>query len=94
LNGQQGVLIPKRKQRHLLLDDEVVAAVKAGRFHIVAIDHVLEGVAFLTDTIAGEQNEHGLYQAGSVMGSAQHVLAAYRQTLVDNQAKDKLDAVR
>ena len=50
LNGKQGVIIPKRNQRHLLLDSAVVAAVKAGNFHIIAIDHVLEGIAYLTPT--------------------------------------------
>lgn len=87
LDGQQGVIIPQRNQRHLLLDDEVVAAVKAGQFHIVVINHVLEGIAYLTGSLAGDQNEQGVYQPESVMGYAQQVLTAYRQTLVDNQAK-------
>ncbi len=76
LNGQQGVLIPKRNQRHLLLDTAVVDAVKAGNFHIIAIDHVLEGIAFLTQQTAE-----------TVMEKAETTLAAYRKTLESNQAK-------
>lgn len=91
LDGHQGVIIPQRNQRHLLLDDEVIAAVKAGQFHIVAINHVLEGIAYLTGNSAGNQDDRGIYQSESVMGAAQQVLAAYRQTLVNNQAKQQSD---
>jgi predicted ATP-dependent protease len=76
LNGKQGVIIPKRNQRHLLLDSAVVAAVKAGQFHIVAIDHVLEGIAYLTQQTAD-----------AVMAKAENTLAAYRKTLESNQPK-------
>ncbi len=76
LNGKQGVLIPKRNQRHLLLDSAVVDAVKAGNFHIIAIDHVLEGIAYLTQQTAE-----------SVMNKAEATLAAFRKTLESNQAK-------
>jgi predicted ATP-dependent protease len=76
LDGKQGVIIPKRNQRHLLLDSAVVAAVKAGQFHIIAIDHVLEGIAYLT-----------LQTADAVMAKAENTLAAYRKTLESNQPK-------
>jgi predicted ATP-dependent protease len=80
LNGKQGVIIPKRNQRHLLLDQAVVEAVQAGRFHIIAIDHVLEGIECLTGIAAGTPET-----AGSVMGHANATLAAYRKTLESNQ---------
>jgi predicted ATP-dependent protease len=87
LNGKQGVIIPKRNQRHLLLDSAVVDAVKAGQFHIIAIDHVLEGIEYLTGTPAGASNKAAgdALQAGSVMGQAEATLAAYRKTLESNQ---------
>lgn len=91
LDGEQGVIIPQRNQRHLMLDDEVIAAVKAGQFRIIAIDHVLEGVAYLTDQAAGEQID-GQYESGSVMGNAQRVLTSYRQTLAGNQSKSNSHA--
>ena len=90
LDGKQGVIIPKRNQNHLLLDDEVVAAVAAGQFHIYTIDHVLEGIAHLTDTQAGTADEHGNYAAESVMGYAQKVLSGYRKTLENNRLKNKI----
>ncbi len=76
LNGKQGVIIPKRNQRHLLLDSAVVQAVEQGQFHIIAIDHVLEGIAYLTQ-----------HTADSVMTKAENTLAAYRKTLESNQPK-------
>jgi predicted ATP-dependent protease len=76
LNGKQGVIIPKRNQRHLLLDSAVVEAVKQGQFHIIAIDHVLEGIAYLTQ-----------HTADSVMAKAEITLAAFRKTLESNQPK-------
>ena len=85
LNGKQGVIIPKRNQRHLLLDAAVVQAVKDGQFHIITIDHVLEGIEFLTGVAAGVQDATGNYAANTVMGHAQSVLAAYRKTLESNQ---------
>jgi len=88
LNGKQGVIIPKRNQRHLLLDTAVVQAVKDSQFHIITIDHVLEGIEYLTGVAAGVQDTTtGQYSANTVMGHAQSVLAAYRKTLESNQPK-------
>lgn len=50
LNGQQGVLLPARNVRHLMLSAEVINAVKNGQFHIMTMNHVLEGIKFLLDT--------------------------------------------
>ncbi|MBN9369217.1 MAG: AAA family ATPase, partial [Comamonadaceae bacterium] len=48
LTGSQGVLVPARNQRHLMLSPQVVEAVAQGRFHIHAARHVSEGIALLT----------------------------------------------
>lgn len=87
LNGEQGVIIPKRNQRHLVLDESVVNAVNNGMFKIIAIDHVLEGIAHLTDCEAGVQEADGTYQGDSLMARAQATLASYRRTLERNQAR-------
>lgn len=85
LDGQQGVIIPKRNQRHLLLDKEVIEAVEAGQFHIITINHVLEGIRYLTGVEAGTQDALGIYAENTVMGDAQARLASYRKTLESNQ---------
>ncbi len=89
LDGKQGVIIPKRNQRHLLLDRAVIEAVKNGQFHIIIIDHVLEGIEYLTGVTAGRQDMAGNYTTDTVMGHAQSVLANYRKTLESNQPKPR-----
>lgn len=87
LNGEQGVIIPKRNQRHLVLDESVVTAVNNGMFKIIAIDHVLEGIAHLTECAAGTQEADGTYTGDTLMARAQGALASYRHTLERNQAR-------
>lgn len=47
LTGEQGVLIPERNRRHLMLDRTVVDAVKKGQFHVYTASHVCESLAIL-----------------------------------------------
>lgn len=56
LDGKQGVLIPQRNMRHLMLSDEVVNAVKSGQFHIATMRNVVEGLAHITGYTAQEIN--------------------------------------
>ena len=53
LSGEQGVLIPRANVRHLMLDREVIEAVRARMFHIYAISSVDEGIEVLTGVPAG-----------------------------------------
>ncbi len=48
LTGNQGVMIPKQNVKNLMLKEEIVNAVKEGRFHIYSIGHVNEGLEILT----------------------------------------------
>lgn len=68
LTGRQGVLIPARNLVNLMLREEVVAAVRDGRFHIYAVDTVEEAVEILTAIPAGARDEHGDYPSESVFG--------------------------
>lgn len=54
LTGEQGVVIPYQNIGDLMLKDEVVNAVKEGKFHIYAVKHVDEGIEILTDMLAEE----------------------------------------
>lgn len=78
LDGQQGVLIPARNRRHLMLDTAVVDAVAQGRFHIHAIDSVGDGMSLLTGWNFGELSA-GNYPQGTVLGRAQTTLKRYRK---------------
>ena len=79
LDGSQGVLIPARNRRHLMLEPCVVDAVGRGLFHIHAAEHVTEGIELLTEVAAGELNAAGHYPHGSVLGHAQDALLAFRR---------------
>lgn len=83
LDGTQGVLIPDRNCRHLMLDDEVVDAVSKGVFHIYAISHMREGLELLSGLPAGisagtDLQEIINYPQDTVLGYAQKTLRVYR----------------
>jgi predicted ATP-dependent protease len=79
LDGSQGVLIPARNRRHLMLAPRVVEAVARGRFHIHAAEHVTAGIELLTGVVAGEPNAAGHYPSDSVLGHVQDTLLAFRR---------------
>lgn len=66
LTGNQGVMIPSRNLRNLMLHREVVAAVQQGMFHVYAVSTADEGIKILTGVEAGERREDGTYQEGSI----------------------------
>ncbi|MDP2265886.1 MAG: ATP-binding protein [Thiobacillus sp.] len=79
LDGKQGVLMPARNRRHLMLEPRVVDAVAQGRFHIHAVDSISEGIELLTGVPAGELTAAGHYPHNSVLGHAQDALQAFRR---------------
>ena len=80
LDGTQGVLIPERNRRHLMLDERVVEAVAQGRFHVHAIRTIAEGMTLLSGLPWGKRGAAG-YPADSVLGRAQTRLRRYRQAM-------------
>lgn len=48
LTGTQGVIIPRANVRHLMLNTEVVQAVRDGKFHVYAVETIDEGMSILT----------------------------------------------
>ena len=79
LDGSQGVLIPHRNRRHLMLERKVIEAVDQGLFHIYTAEHVSAGIELLTGLPAGTMDETGDYPHDSVLGHAQKSLRAYRR---------------
>lgn len=88
LDGTQGVLIPERNASHLLLSDELIAAVRSGKFHIHTFQHVLEGAAYLMGMSAGEMDAEGSYPAESVMGRVQQTLEQFRKIYDSNKSDE------
>jgi ATP-dependent Lon protease len=57
-NGSQGVIIPRKNVRNLVLKDEIIESIFRGEFHIYAISHIEEGVPILMGIEAGELKEN------------------------------------
>jgi len=77
LTGDQGVIIPQSNVRHLMLKKEVVNAVKAGKFHVFAVDHVDHALELLTDLPAGRADADGVYSRDSINYQVQYRLAEW-----------------
>ena len=85
LTGSQGVLIPEANVGHLMLRDDVAAAVRDERFHLHAARSTDDGLAVLSGREAGELRPDGRYPEGSFN-------EAVRQALVRNV--EQLKALR
>jgi len=79
LDGMQGVLIPHRNKRHLMLDRVVMNAVEQGVFRIYTAEHVGDGIELLTGFPSGMVRDTSDYPNESVLGRAQKTLQAYRR---------------
>ncbi len=82
LTGQQGVMIPESNVQNLMLKEEVVEAVKAGKFNIYAVKTIDEGIEFLTGTKAGQRRTDGTFEEDTV------------NYLVDKQLREMADKLK
>ncbi len=81
LTGDQGVLIPAANVEHLMLKDEVIAAVREGRFHIYPVRTIDEGMELLTGVPAGVRGADARYPEGTINARIEARLATMVQTL-------------
>ena len=89
LNGEQGVMIPAANQRHLMLKEEVVEAVRQGQFRIWAIETVEQGIELLTGFPAGVAGEDGTFPEGTVYRNVQERLAGFTASLTEMDQSSK-----
>jgi len=66
LNGEQGVIIPESNAQNLMLKEEVVDAVKAGKFHVYPVKTIDQGIEILTGLKAGVRQADGTFEEGTV----------------------------
>lgn len=72
LTGTQGVIIPEQNVKNLMLDDEVIEAVKEGKFHIWSVRHIAEGIEILTGVKAGNiRDENGKYPPNTIFAKVE-----------------------
>lgn len=81
LTGDQGVIIPHQNVRNLMLKDEVVQAIKDGKFRIWPVTCIDDGIEILTGVPAGQKDEHGNYPPYSVHGLVSRKINEFAQVL-------------
>jgi hypothetical protein len=64
--GDQGVLILQSNVRNLMVREDVIEAVREGKFHVYPVRTIDEGIALLTGVPAGDRGPDGAYPDGSV----------------------------
>lgn len=82
LTGEQGVIIPASNERHLVLSDDVVDAVRAGEFRIWTASHVSQAASHLMKMPYYEEENNP---------SGEHLLAIIQDRifLANNQDKPR-----
>lgn len=81
LTGTQGVMIPAANVEDLMLREDVLEAVKSGKFHIWPIGRVEQGVELLTGTRAGQRNGNGGFEKGTVFAKVDERLREMANTM-------------
>ncbi len=80
LTGDQGVLIPKSNIEHLMLRTPVVEAAEAGKFRVIPVETIDQGIAILTGTEAGARSTVGQFPDGSVNALVETRLRNFAKT--------------
>jgi lon-related putative ATP-dependent protease len=66
LSGEQGVIIPESNVTNLMLKEEVVEAVKEGKFHVWPVKNIDEGIEILTGVKAGQRQDDGTFEERTI----------------------------
>src|SRR6202166_1655441 len=81
LTGSQGVMIPSENIEDLMLRDDVIEAVAAGKFHILPVTSLEEGIEILTGVKAGRRDAKGAFEADTVYAHVDRRLHEMAATL-------------
>jgi ATP-dependent Lon protease len=81
LSGTQGVMIPAANVEDLMLREDVLEAVKSGKFHIWPIGRVEQGVELLTGIRAGQRNGDGGFEKDTVFARVDERLREMAKTM-------------
>jgi len=88
LTGSQGVIIPTTNVQNLMLEQEVVQAVRDGRFTVHAVSRAEEAITLLLGKPAGKADDKGRYPKQSVFGIIQQRLEKMREHERQEHARD------
>ena len=88
-NGSQGVIMPTRNVKNLMLKKDVVEAVKDGKFFIYPIQRVDEGIEITTGMQVGELMDDGTYPEGTINYLVVKRLAEISEALEKKKEKEE-----
>lgn len=89
LDGKHGVIIPHQNCRNLVLNEEVVDAVRKKLFHIYPVKTIDQGIQLLTGLEAGDKNTDGSYKKGTVNYLVNSKLEKFARTVMNTAGRRK-----
>jgi lon-related putative ATP-dependent protease len=89
LDGTQGVIIPERNTKHLMLKKDVIEAVRDGRFSLYPIRNIDEGLKIITGREVGELSEDGTYPDGTINHLVIQRLTEIAESMEKKKEKEK-----
>jgi lon-related putative ATP-dependent protease len=89
LDGSHGVVIPYQNKKNLVLNEEVVKAVKEGLFHIYPVKTIDEGVEILMGMKAGKKNNQENFPKASVNYLVYKKLKKYATAVLEFGSTEK-----
>lgn len=89
LNGKQGVIIPYQNIRNLVLNDEVVNAVRKKLFHIYPVKTIDEGIELLTGMEAGVKGADGKYKKSTINYLVSQKLERFASAVLNERKQKK-----
>lgn len=68
LTGEQGVVIPMANVKQLMLRDDIITAVEAGKFHIYGVHTLSDALTLMTGLPIDTMNKKGRYRKDTLFG--------------------------
>ena len=87
LTGQQGVVIPMANVKQLMLRDDIIAAVKADRFHIYGVHTLSDALTLMTGLPIDTMNKKQRYHKETLFGKI------LRRLMLWDDNQDREDAI-
>lgn len=91
LTGTQGVMIPSLNKTDLMLRRDVVEDIKAGKFHIYAVDTIDQGIEVLMDVKPGRRKKDGKFEKDSLHALVDQRLRQFHEQLKEAEVSNDKD---
>ena len=83
------MIIPESNVQNLMLKEEVVEAIKEGKFTIYSVKTVDEGIEILTGIKAGRRLKSGKFEKNSINGLVQERLELLAKGMKEFEKKEE-----